>query len=115
MHQMLPPPAVEGHPRAVGARRDAGGPQTERWPEIGSGMGTKEARRTLPQASEDLLECRLGTGRHHLIVSLVDVVDTSSFSLRHATILRYAPECVEKLSKNSLSRVSSARNALISQ
>jgi hypothetical protein len=29
-------------------------------------MGAKEARRTLPQASEDLMECRLGTGRHNL-------------------------------------------------
>ncbi len=60
------PPALEGHPRADGARRAAGGPQTAHWPEIGTGMGAKEARRTLPQASEDLMECRLGTGRHHL-------------------------------------------------
>src|SRR5918999_3506971 len=89
------PPALEGHPRADGARRDAGGAQTGRWPEIGSGMGAKEARRTLPQASEDLLVCRLGTRRHHLIVSLEGVVDTSSFSLRPAIILRYSPECVE--------------------
>jgi hypothetical protein len=42
------------------------------------------------------MECRLGTGRHHLIVSLGGVVDTSSFSLRPAIILRHSPECVEE-------------------
>jgi hypothetical protein len=63
---MAAPPALEGHPRASGARCAAGGSQTTRWPGIGPNVGTEEARRTPPQASEVLMECRLGTGRHHL-------------------------------------------------
>src|SRR5215208_2559152 len=61
------PPALERHPRADGARRAAGGSQTARWPGIGPDVGTKEARRTPPQASEDLMECRLGTGETSLV------------------------------------------------
>ncbi len=52
--------------RRARALRTTGNRQAARCPEIGSGMGAKAARRTLPQASEDLMECRLGTGRHHL-------------------------------------------------
>jgi hypothetical protein len=36
-----------------------------------------------------------------LIVSLEGVVDTSSFSLRPAIILRHSPECVERLYEKS--------------
>src|SRR5215211_1047383 len=60
--RMAASPALEGHPRASGARCAAGGSQTACWPGIGTDVGAKEARRTPPQATEDLMECRLGRG-----------------------------------------------------
>src|SRR5215217_4058166 len=71
--RMAAAPPLEGPPRASGARRAASGSQTARWPGIGTDVGAKEARRTPPQATEDLMECRLGTGETSLVCDLITV------------------------------------------